>query len=329
MISGLDRRVVGVGSAIVDVFCEVRDQLIEDLGLSKGTMALVDRETSQEIQGHLEITKEQGGGSVANTIVGLAKLGVPSELVARAEDDVFGLVFDSELRGLGITTRGLVPHGDTTSGTGRCLVLVTEDAQRTMLTYLGASAEIGNYEMKDLLDSPPLISYIEGYLLDCPAMFDNLLALATNAARVKRKVVLSLSDQNLVERHHSLIMRLLNSGVSTVIGNQEEASRLSGFSDPMESAKWLMELGVDGSITLGAQGALSFDSDEVVAIPSLAERVIDTTGAGDQYAAGFIAGKYFGLDLQGSTRLGQLCAKEVVSHFGARPEEDLRHIIEH
>ncbi len=319
---------VGVGSAIVDVFCEVPDQLIEDLGLFKGTMALVDRKTSQEIQTHLTMTKEQGGGSVANTMVGLAKLGVPTELVARAEDDFFGLIFDAELRNLGIKTRELLPHGDATSGTGRCLVLVTEDAQRTMLTYLGASAEIGNQEMKSLLDSPPMICYIEGYLLDCPAMFDNLLLLAKSAAKEKTQVVLSLSDPNLVERHHRRIMTLLKSGVSTVIGNQDEAARLSGILDPEESARWLMGLGIDGSITLGEQGALSFGSKEVVVSPSLAELVVDTTGAGDQYAAGFLAGKYFGLDLQGSTRLGLLCAKEVVSHFGARPEVDLRHIIE-
>ena len=318
---------MGVGSAIVDVFCEVPDQLIEDLGLSKGTMALVDRETSQEVQSHLTMTKEQGGGSVANTMVGLAKLGVPSELVARAEDDIFGLVFDSELRSLGISTRGLVPHGDLSSGTGRCLVLVSEDAQRTMLTYLGASAEIGNQEMKGLLDSIPAISYVEGYLLDCPAMFDNLMALAVSALEMEKKVILSLSDPNLVERHHSKIMRLLRSGVSTVIGNQDEATRLSGIYDPRESAKWLADLGVDGSITLGPQGALSFEDDEVVEIPSLAEAVVDTTGAGDQYAAGFIAGKYFGLELEASTRLGLLCAKEVVSHFGARPETDLGPIV--
>ncbi len=315
--------IVGVGSAIVDIFSEVEDSVLVDLSLEKGTMSLISREVSIEVAEHIESLNEQGGGSVANTMVGIARLGVPSKMVARVEEDVLGLVFEGELKFAGVELNPFyVPLSDPL-GTGRCFVMVTPDAERTMLTYLGASAGIGELEMSTLLTSPPPVTYLESYLLDCPDMFAPLCDLAAKSSAIGRQVAVSLSDPELVKRHRSRLMELIDSGVSVVFANAEEAANLTDSGDPTFAAAMLGERGISGAITLGPEGALGFDQNQMIRLPAHPTDLVDTTGAGDQFAAGWLAGLAKGFDLEKRTSLGLLCAAEVVSHFGARPQVDI------
>ncbi|KJE77812.1 adenosine kinase [Ferrimicrobium acidiphilum] len=315
--------VLGFGSAIVDVSIPVADTQLRQLGLTKGSMRLATREEQERIIGSLPGDWDrQGGGSIANSLVGLSLLGVDSALYTAIGGDSDGNIFTRDLSELGVEV--VLSEQAYSAGTGRCVVLVTEDGQRTMLTYLGASQELSAelFPFKVATGTPFL--FVEGYLLDVPGLGDRLFEVARTARRYGTKVVFSLSDAGLVERHLKSLQRLLPASVDYLLANGEEASAFTQRSDLDQIVEVLSNMRFAGAVTLGDRGALYFGADryEYLEAPTYAHAV-DTTGAGDLFAAGFIAGLVHELNPVDALRLGQALAAEVIAHPGARPQVDL------
>lgn len=311
--------VLGFGSAIVDVSTVVGETQLRQLGLAKGSMRLATQEEQQHIIAGLPGEWERhGGGSVANTLVGLSLLGVQSALYTAVGEDDDGSLFAQDLSELGVEV--VLSEQQYAQGTGRCVVLVTEDGQRTMLTYLGASQELTAelFPFKVATGTPYL--FIEGYLLDVPGLGDRLFEVARTARRYGTKVIFSLSDASLVERHRKSLQRLLPASIDYLLANGEEASAFSQRSDLDQIVEVLSGMRFSGAITLGDHGAVYFGSDayEYLEVPDYA-LAVDTTGAGDMFAAGFIAGLVHELRPLDVLRLGQSLAAEVIAHPGARP----------
>ncbi|MHB8189282.1 MAG: adenosine kinase [Ferrimicrobium sp.] len=319
--------VVGVGSAIVDLTVEVEESVIDSLGLTKGTMQLVDRETIDELEaGLITPPTMSGGGSVANTMVGLAGTGREVAMITPIADDRYGAFFVDEIAALDVIA--VVPERDFEHRTGRCLVFVTPDGERTMCTYLGASAEVTADDIPATLYIGSRYLYLEGYLLDIDGLTQGLSQLGAVARRYGVQVALSLSDTSVVQRHRDQLARLLSTSVDIVFANAEEGAALTGRDDPREVVAALQRFGCAGALTLGSYGAIGFDHSEFVyqeARP--VSLIVDTTGAGDQFAAGYLAGSCRSLDIETCLTLGQVAAVEVIGHLGGRPLTPLGELI--
>lgn len=312
-----------IGAAIVDLIASVDDAQLREIGLVKGTTVLVSGPESDRLRTLVSVEREIGGGSAANTAVGVAALNHRSTLIARAVGDTLGRVYADQLRGCGVSLVDDPTELDLE--TGRCLVLVTEDGERTMATYLGASQ---NY-FRQGIDLDYLVRcealYFEGYLLDSDGALEGLTAVARELRSHQVPVILSLSDSLLVERQRTAIDHLLRSGVSHVIGNEAEVGTYTGSDSSIAMAQHLRSMGVSGVITLGEHGALGFDDRDIVTVPAVpGVKVVDTTGAGDLFAAGYLVGLVEHQSLQDSLNLGTQAAAHVIAHFGARPTRSLR-----
>ncbi len=315
--------VICLGSAIVDVFIEATEEDLASLGLERSSMTLVGRELAMEVASLFPIKHTKSGGSAANTASALATLGVDTGFLGLYDSDDLGESFVREMRegGVEVFTDFVGPG----VGTGRCLVFVTKDGERTMATYLGAAATISEVQIAKLPLKDAKTVYIEGYLLEVQAAYDAILKLAPRLVRAGVKFVLSLSDRFLVERLEDSLNDLIRAGaISMVFGNEAEFESLVGTSDMEDAARRLGSQGLQGVITLGSEGALGFDDEHIVKVPANPSvEVVDTTGAGDLFAAGFLFGMVRGFDLETSCRMGVECATEVISHFGARPTRPL------
>jgi sugar/nucleoside kinase (ribokinase family) len=315
--------VLGFGSAIVDASISVNDAKLRELGLTKGSMQLVSWEEQQRILDAISGDWERhGGGSIANSLVGLALLGVDTAIYTAVGADSDGALFAQDLADVGVEV--VLSEQEYHSGTGRCIVLVTDDGQRTMLTYLGASQELAVELFPFKLTTGTPFLFIEGYLLDVPGLGERLFALARTARRYGTKVIFSLSDAGLVERHLPALHRALPDSIDYLLANGEEASAFTRRSDLDQIVEALTSMRFAGAVTLGERGALYFGDGnyEYLEVPSYAEP-LDTTGAGDLFAAGFIAGLVHGLTPHDTLRLGQSLAAEIIAHPGARPRSDL------
>jgi len=315
--------VLGFGSAIVDTSTSVSDAQLRQLGLTKGSMRLATRQEQERIIAAIPGEwQRQGGGSIANSLAGLALLGIDSALYTAVGQDADGALFAKDLADVGVEV--VLSDHEYQEGTGRCIVLVTDDGQRTMLTYLGASQEldVDLFPFKLTTGTPFLL--IEGYLLDVPGLGERLFSIARTVRRYGTKVVFSLSDAGLVERHLPALRRALPSSIDYLLANGEEASAFTQRSDLEQIVDALVAMRFGGAITLGSRGALYFGEGvyEYREAPAYAQP-IDTTGAGDLFAAGFIAGLAHELAPVDALRLGQSLAAEVIAHSGARPECDL------
>ncbi|HEY4645080.1 MAG TPA: adenosine kinase [Steroidobacteraceae bacterium] len=315
--------VVGIGNAIVDVVAMTTSAFLEEHELTKGAMLLVDEATAARIYGAMGQGIETSGGSAANTIAGLASLGARCGFIGKTCDDQLGEVFRHDLRALGI-------HFPTTPlrgapSTARCLVLVTPDAHRTMATFLGAATQLTPDDVDAATIRSAAITYLEGYLFDPPlakAAFRRARELAHAAGK---RVALTLSDAFCVERHRDDFLALLRSGVDVLFANEREIMKLLG-SD--QAAVIRARLSSDVAITVitrSERGSLVLTAGETHEIASVPlAPVLDTTGAGDLYASGFLYGLATGFDLARCGKLASLCAAEAISHFGARPQSSLR-----
>jgi sugar/nucleoside kinase (ribokinase family) len=318
--------VVGIGSALVDVLVEATDETLASLGLPKGSMSLVDLDRAESIHAALAGSVEVSGGSAANTMAGVASLGGRAGFVGKVTDDRLGQVFTREIRAAGVTFEPI--GGDPASepiGTGRCLVLVTGDAERTMATYLGAATTVVPADVPlDLIDHTKVV-YLEGYLWDLPPAIEAMRRAIAAGHDANASVALSLSDPFCVSRHQHEFLDLLREDIDVLFGNEEELVALfsaTSFDSAIEAAE---ETGILVAATRGARGSVVTTPHGPVAIDAaLVETVLDTTGAGDLYAAGFLYGLTHGADPQRCAELGGLCAAEVIRHFGARPKADLR-----
>ena len=318
-----DLDVVAIGNALVYVITHAPYELVHDLGLEPGSMTLVDAATVGELYAKLGPTTEISGGSAANTTAGIASFGGAAGFIGRVADDDFGRIYTHDLRSIGVHFAAPAAPADDTP-TGRCLVIVTPDAQRTMSTFLGAGSALDpSYVDRDLIASAQVL-YLEGYLWDQPPAMEAFRAASEAAHAAGRKVALSLSDSFCVDRHRETFLGLIESSVDILFANEPEitalyevgalADAVGRVSDHVEVAA--LTHGATGSTIVGRGGM-----HEVAAHP--VERVVDTTGAGDLYAAGFLYGYTHGHDLPTCGALASLAAAEVISHVGARPETTL------
>ena len=332
--------VTGIGNAIVDVIAQASDESLAALGLHKGTMALVDRARADALYAGMGPGIEMSGGSVANSMAGIASLGGRAAYIGKVADDQLGEVFSHDIRAAGVRFEtSKVRSGDAPSniapalrgdaiGTARCLIMVTPDAQRTMSTFLGACLQLGPDDIDEALIAGSKVIYLEGYLWDPPAAKEAFLKAARIARRAGRKTALSLSDPFCVERHRSELRELVHEHVDILFANEHEACALyqvERVEQAIEQLRGRCELAV---VTLSERGSLVLAGDRSYTVPAdRVERVVDTTGAGDLYAAGFLHGYTTGRLPEQCARLGARCAAEVISHYGARPEVSLRDLV--
>jgi len=315
--------VVGIGNAIVDVLAQADDAFIAAEKLTKGTMALIDEPRAQSLYGRMGPGIEASGGSAANTIAGVASLGGRAGYIGKVADDVLGKVFAHDLRAAGV-------HYDTTpleggAASARCLILVTPDAQRTMNTFLGASAELTPDDLDRDLIAAAQVTYLEGYLFDRAQAKDAFRLAGKFAHDAGRKVSLTLSDPFCVDRHRADFRNLIKNHVDILFANEAEICSLyetKNFDEAASAVKNEAEIAV---LTRSEKGAIVVSAKDRVAVPAApVAKVVDTTGAGDLFASGFLYGFTHGKDFAHCAKLGALCAAEIISHFGARPEVKLK-----
>ena len=317
--------VAGIGNAIVDVLAHADDARLQALGLAKGVMTLVDAQRAEELYDRMGPGVECSGGSAANTIAGLAALGARTAFIGKVRDDQLGAVFRHDLRSQGVVFD--TPAAVDGPSTARCMVFVTPDAQRTMQTYLGACVELGPEDIDADIVANARVTYLEGYLWDPPAAKAAFRRAADIAHAAGRQVALSLSDPFCVERHRGEFLELMNDHIDILFANEAEICGLyqSDFDDAMRQLR--RHVGV-AAVTRGARGSVAQDETQlVVQAAEPIGRLVDTTGAGDLYAAGFLFGHVRGLGLANAARMGGICAGEIIGHVGARPAEDLARLI--
>ncbi len=317
--------VVAVGNALVDVLASSTDEQVAALGLTKGTMTLADSERSAAVYEALGDTVEASGGSAANTVAGVAALGGRCAFIGRVADDLLGRSFLHDIRALGVAFDPPAVAKAEDAVTGHCLVLVTDDAQRTMVTHLGVASELGPADLNDGHLAAAQVLYLEGYLWEQPPAKAAMRAAMERAHQTDGAVALSLSDPFCVERHREEFLDLLDGHVDLLFANEEEIVTLFGVRAIDAAVDAVADTGVLAVLTRGSAGCVVVTPRGPVAVPAAAvERVVDTTGAGDLFAAGFLYGITHGQGPEDSARLGALCAAEAISHVGARPLADLR-----
>ncbi|ODS03005.1 carbohydrate kinase [Methyloceanibacter marginalis] len=314
--------VVGIGNAIVDIIARCDDGFLSKHDLDKGFMRLIDADEAAKLYEAMGPATERSGGSVANSIAGLASFGAKCGFIGRVAADQFGGIFRHDIRSLGIAYT--TDPAEDGAPTARCLVLVTPDGERTMNTFLGASVDFAPGDLDpDLIEGAKIV-YLEGYLFDKDAAKSAFREAAKRAKAAGAKVALTLSDPFCVERHRDDFRKLVSEDADIVFANEKEITTLyevNSFDEAADAALQDCELAVltrseDGSMILGAGETTEIPADPV-------SKVLDATGAGDLYAAGFLFGLTQGLPVETCGRLGSLAAAEVISHIGARPESSL------
>ena len=318
--------VLGVGNAIVDVLAHADDAFIGTHGLAKGAMTLIDEDTASRLYDAMGPAVECSGGSAANTIAGLASLGGSGAFIGKVCDDELGAVFRHDIRALGIAFETLLA-GDS-APTARCLILVTPDAQRTMQTYLGACVELGPDDIDDELVAAARVCYLEGYLWDRPEAKEAFRKAARISHQAGHRVSLNLSDPFCVDRHRDDFLSLVEDHVDILFANEEEILSLyqaDTFDAALQRVRGHCEI---AALTRGEKGSVIVSGDQVHVVDAApAERVVDTTGAGDAYAAGFLHGLSDDHDLAACARIAGIAAAEVIAHMGARPEISLKDVV--
>jgi sugar/nucleoside kinase (ribokinase family) len=317
--------VVGIGNALVDVLSQEGEGFLVAQGLTKGAMQLVDEARARALYAAMGPAVEVSGGSAANTIVGVASFGGRAHYIGKIRDDQLGDVFSHDLRavGVGYSTRA------ATSGpsTGRCLIVVTPDAQRTLTTYLGASVQLGPADVDKGVIERAGIVYLEGYLFDPPEVQRAFHVAAGIAHAAGRKVALTLSDPFCVGRHRAAFRELVERHVDVLFANEAEILALYEAADFDAALQQVRRHTAVAALTRSERGSVVVAGDDVHVIDAHpTTTVVDTTGAGDLYAAGFLFGLSRGRSLGACGRLGSLAAAEVISHVGARPQTPLKQL---
>ena len=319
--------VVGIGNAMVDILAPADEAFLAEHGLVKGGMTLVDASQAASIHKAMGPGVEMSGGSVGNTMAGLASLGGTGSYIGKVHDDRLGGIFHHDLESLGITF-STAPALDS-APTARCLVIVTPDGQRSMATYLGACVELGPEDIDAEAIRGHRVTYLEGYLWDAPRAKEAMLKAAQLAHEDGGQVALTLSDPFCVDRHRESFRDLILSHVDILFANEQEIISLYQ-AESVHAA--LNRARVDCklvAVTRSENGSLIASDDVVHQVDAVAvARVVDTTGAGDLYAAGFLFGITHAYDIAASGRIGAIAAGEIIGHVGARPEADLRELVQ-
>jgi sugar/nucleoside kinase (ribokinase family) len=318
--------VVGIGNAMVDILAPADEAFLAEHGLPKGAMTLVEAAQAAKIYEAMVSGVEMSGGSVGNTMAGLASLGGTGSYIGKVHNDQLGGIFHHDMESMGITF-GTAPALDS-SPTARCLVIVTPDGQRSMATYLGACVELGPEDIDADTIQSHKVTYLEGYLWDAPMAKEAMIKAAELAHDAGRQVALTLSDPFCVDRYRDSFRDLILNHIDILFANEQEIISLYQAEDVYAA----LELGRGDcnlvAITRSADGSLIATGDMVHQISAVpVERVVDTTGAGDLYAAGFLFGITHGYGVAASGRIGAIAAGEIISHVGARSEADLQELV--
>jgi sugar/nucleoside kinase (ribokinase family) len=321
-MSSAKYNVLGIGNAIVDVLSRVDDSFIEDNDIAKGTMQLIDEDRAHALYDAMGPAVEISGGSGANTIAGVAGFGGTAAFVGKVRNDQLGEVFGHDIRATGVSFT--TPLAETGPATARCLVLVTPDGDRSMNTYLGACVQLNSDDIDPVEIAAAEVTYMEGYLWDPPEAKKAFLKAAAIARGAGRQVSLSLSDPFCVDRYRDSFAELVENEIDILFANEDEIKSLyqvTSFDDALQAVRGKCKI---AALTRSAAGSVIVAGDEVHVIEAAKiDEVVDTTGAGDLYAAGFLYGLTTGKDMATCARLGSLAAGEIISHIGARPQANL------
>ena len=321
-----DFDVLGIGNAIVDVLTQADDAFVTAQELPKGGMTLINGARAEALYADMGPAREVSGGSAANTLAGLASLGGRGAFVGKVRNDQLGGIFRHDIRASGVSFE----TAPSTAGapTARCLIIVTPDAQRTMATFLGACVELGPDDIDEDEVGRAKVTYLEGYLWDPPGAKQAFIKAAEAAHGAGREVALSLSDPFCVDRHRAEFRDLVDGHVDLLFANEHEICSLyevEGFDQALQAVRGQCKV---AALTRSEKGAVILGNGEVHVVDAApVDRVVDTTGAGDLYAAGFLRGYTEGRGLYDCGRIGALAAAEVISHYGARPETSLARLV--
>jgi sugar/nucleoside kinase (ribokinase family) len=317
--------VVAVGNALVDVLSYEDDEFVVRTEVERGAMTMVDAARSEEIYAEMGPATEVSGGSAANTAAGLASFGGRAAYIGRVADDTFGKVFTHDLRSLGVHFDS--PLATDGTPTGRCLIIVTPDAQRTMCTYLGAANQLDSAAVDENIVRDAAVTFVEGYLWDEPSAKDAIRQAAAVAHDAGNRVAFTLSDPFCVDRHRSEFSALVEHEIDILFANEHELTSLYEVDTFDEALHHVRGHCAIAALTRGPLGSVIATADDIHVIDPFPVDVVDTTGAGDLYAAGFLYGLTHGHDLADCGRLASRAAAEVISHLGARPEVRLAELI--
>ena len=322
MTRGAQLDVVGIGNAIVDVLAHCDDEFLDAEGLVKGSMNLIEVDQSEALYARMGQAVEVSGGAAANSMAGIASFGGRAAYIGKIRDDQLGAVFAHDIRAVGVHfDTPVAPDGPPTA---LSLILVTPDAHRTMSTYLGAAVELGPEDVDTELVARCAVTYLEGYLWDKPRAKEAFRVAMAAAHGAGRRVSLTLSDSFCVERHLEEFRSLVENDVDVLFANEEEILSLTQTRDLSEAVGAVRGRSEVVVITRSEHGSMVVTANDTVEVPAASvEQLVDTTGAGDLYAAGFLHGLTTGRPLAECAALGSLAAAEVISHLGARPQADL------
>ena len=319
--------IVAIGDAIVDVIATCDDDFIAERGLQKGSMRLLDPDEADELYRAMGPARETSGGSAANSMAGVAALGLSAGFVGQVADDQLGAIFAHDMRSLGV--RFETPPLTDGPPTGRCLILVTPDAQRTMNTSPGASHELTPEAIDEDMVRSAAVTFLEGYLWGPERPRAAMLRAAEIAHLAGRTVAFTLSESLCIPGRREGVQAMIDAGaIDLLFANEDEVQHLTGSGDLEAAIEELSPKVATLVVTRGAAGSMALEDGqraEIAAVP--VERVVDTTGAGDLFAAGFLAARCRGHGLQRCLEAGALAAAEIISHFGARPEADLKQLV--
>lgn len=317
-----DVQLLGISNAIVDILAHVDDDFLGKIGAPPGSMTLIDKDRAREIYAMMGPATEMSGGSVANTVAGFANLGGVTAYIGRVKADQLGAIFNHDMRSLGVDIR-LKPSKQS-APTARSHILITADGQRTMQTYLGACTELGTADITAETVGTPKVMLIEGYVWDLPEGPDLTRKAIDIAASNGTKVALSLSDSFCVERHRDSFEYAIRNGVDIIVADEDEVNALlqtGSFDDTLEALDPYDNL---FAITRSEKGSVIVNGDErIVQLATPVDAVVDTTGAGDAYTAGFLFGWANDYSLAECAKLGTYCGTTVIQQIGARIEPGL------
>jgi len=317
---------IGLGNAIVDIIVNIKDEFLEINNLEKGSMNLINSDESQKLLANCKVLKQISGGSSANTVVCLAELGNYVQFIGRVKDDQLGNFFSSDIKQS--KTIFNTPPTNKGASTAHSIILITPDAQRTMCTYLGASIDFESKDIDFNLLRESKYLYLEGYLWDSELAKNAFLKAAQIAKQSNTKIILSLSDSFCVDRHRKSFLELINSYIDIVFCNESEVLSLfekDKLADCQGDLSSLCELVV---VTLGSNGSLIVNKNDIQVIKSVSKgKVIDTTGAGDIYAGGFIHGLINNYSLKKCGEIGSICAGQIITQLGSRSNMNLKQLI--
>ncbi len=319
--------VIAIGNAIVDILAPAEHGLIDELGMTAGGMQLVDADGAASLYARMGSAVEASGGSAANTIAGMAALGRHCGFIGQVANDQFGHVFTHDIRANGVEFD--TPAREGAPPTGQCLIFVTPDGQRTMNTFLGAAQHLDASAIDPAMIADAAILYLEGYLWTAEDSRDAMAGAIALAKGAGRKVAFTLSDNFVIMGHRDDFLGMLERReIDILFANEGEISTLSGESDFEAAVDWAAARVPTLVATRGENGAVAVQNGERASVPAEpVAKVLDTTGAGDLFAAGFLSGQAQGRSLSDSLTMGAVCAAEVISHYGPRPEADLKALV--